>query len=74
MVMPTWKARAAGETTRHPGRPLWPVATAIVSDALGEQLTDSAARNRIEFLIKRNHGLGWVGWPPPPTDLFDRYF
>ena len=74
MIMPTRAARAASDTNRDPGKPLWPLAAAVLSDALGEHLTEGAARNRLEFLIQRNPGLGWLGWPTPPSDLFDRYF
>jgi hypothetical protein len=73
MVMPTLKTYAADRTLRAPGRPLWPVAAAIVSDVLNTNLTDNAARNRLTILINRNPGLGWVGWPSPPAGSLDRY-
>jgi hypothetical protein len=73
MVMPTPKTYAADKTSRAPGRPLWPVAAAIVSDVLNVHLTDNAARNRLTALAHRNPGLGWFGWPSPPADSFDRY-
>ena len=73
-VMPTPKARTAGQTKRDPGRPLWGVAAALVSDALGVHLEENAARNRLNFLIQDNPGLCWIGWPPSPANFFDRYF
>ena len=72
--MPGSRARDAGQRTRKPGRPLWGVAAALVSDALGVDLTENAARNRLAFLIQDNPGLCWFGWPPVPASFIDRYF
>ncbi len=53
------------------GRPLWPVAAALVRDALGERLDAKNAQDRLTILIDRNKGLGWGGWSSPPDEFFE---
>jgi hypothetical protein len=45
------------------GRPLWDVAAVVVGDALGKQLDEKQAQDRMRVLLARNPGLQWIGWP-----------
>jgi hypothetical protein len=48
------------------GEPMWPLAAALANDALEFSLTAKVAEDRLSKLLKRNPGLGWVGWPELP--------
>lgn len=45
------------------GRPLWPVAVALVRDVAGEDIGEKEARDRLTNFIRRNTGVGFMGWP-----------
>lgn len=53
------------------GRPMWPLAVAFLADALDRQLDEKAAANRINQLVHRHPGVGWMGWPEPPAEYLD---
>jgi hypothetical protein len=47
------------------GRPLYPVASALLVDALGDSIDAKAAEDRVRLLLRRHPSLGFWGFPVP---------
>ncbi len=61
----------AGESMPDTGDPHWALAVALVSGALGEDLEEKAAQDRMLLLMRGENKLTWWGWRDPPCKYID---